>query len=414
MRLTNIWRILLSLLMSNMSVHAMENRTEFKIDFRVNVVRIEQDFSDNASKIEEIVSYIRNLCADSTLTITSVTFSGTASPEGPYEWNRYLAGARLASLERFIRDKVDIPDSIISHDHSYIPWDYLREQLVNSDHPYKNTVISIIDNQPELVTDPDNGKLVDRRIVRLKQLDNRAVWNHLLKSYFSKMRNAAAIIISYKEDKTRISLVPVADPSTTQLTASPPPVAPNHLHITRQQERREHKFIPMAISTNLLYDALAVPNLGIEFYLGKNYSVKANWMYAWWSRDNRHRYWRAYGGDLDVRRWFGGTRPLTGHHIGIYGQMLTYDFEFGGKGYQGGKWTWGAGLSYGYSLPVSRHFNIDFTIGLGYLGGEYKKYHPADGCYVWDSTHSLNWFGPTKAEVSFVWYIGPQKKGGAR
>jgi len=63
----------------------MENRTEFKIDFRVNVVRIEQDFSDNASKIEEIVSYISNLSADSTLTITSVTFSGTASPEGPYE-----------------------------------------------------------------------------------------------------------------------------------------------------------------------------------------------------------------------------------------------------------------------------------------------------------------------------------------
>lgn len=29
--------------------------------------------------------------------------------------------------------------------------------------------------------------------------------------------------------------------------------------------------------------------------------------------------------------------PLTGHHLGIYGQAFTYDFETGHKGYIGGK-----------------------------------------------------------------------------
>lgn len=107
---------------------------------------------------------------------------------------------------------------------------------------------------------------------------------------------------------------------------------------------------------------------------------------------------------------------MCGHHVGVYGQMLTYDVEWGGRGYMGDRWSWAAGVSYGYSLPVGRHFNIDFTLGVGYLQGDYMKYRPEDDCYVWDSTHRKEWFGPTRAEVSLVWYIGGRsvRKGGAR
>ena len=185
----------------------------------------------------------------------------------------------------------------------------------------------------------------------------------------------------------------------------------------------------MDIRTNMLYDVAAVPNIGVEFYLGKNISVGANWQYAWWKTDRKHRYWRTYGGDVNVRWWFGNSaheKPLTGHHLGVYGQILTYDFEWGGKGYLGGKpggtlWdkmNWGVGLEYGYSLPVAKHFNIDFTLGVGYLTGEYQEYRPVDGCYVWQATKQRHWFGPTKAEISLVWLIGcdnyNRKKGGEK
>lgn len=176
----------------------------------------------------------------------------------------------------------------------------------------------------------------------------------------------------------------------------------------------------MSIKTNLLYDAALVPNLGVEFHLGRGWSVGADWMYAWWRNDKRHKYWRIYGGELDIRKYFGrlaSERPLSGHHIGIYGQMLTYDIETGGKGYMGGKpggtlWdrmNWGTGLEYGYSLPIGRRLNLDFGIGFGYLGGEYKTYEPKDGHYVWQETRQRNWIGPTKAEISLVWLIGNKK-----
>lgn len=146
-----------------------------------------------------------------------------------------------------------------------------------------------------------------------------------------------------------------------------------------------------------------------------------NWMYAWWKSDRKHNYWRAYGGDFEIRRWLSkepDTKPLSGHHIGVYAQMLTYDFELGGRGYLGDKWTYGGGVSYGYSLPLSSRLNLDFTLGLGYLGGIYKEYLPIDDHYVWQKTRKMNWFGPTKAEISLVWLIGRgnknAQKGGIR
>ncbi len=77
-----------------------------------------------------------------------------------------------------------------------------------------------------------------------------------------------------------------------------------------------------------------------------------------------------------------------------------------------------AGVEYGYSLPIARRLNLDFTLGIGYMGGEYLKYVPQDGKYLWQSTHKLHWFGPTKAEISLVWLIGcgnyNSRKGGIK
>ena len=174
-----------------------------------------------------------------------------------------------------------------------------------------------------------------------------------------------------------------------------------------------------AAKTNLLYDAIAIPNVGVEFTFGKGWTAGLNWMYAWWHTDRKHRYWRTYGGDLYVRKWLGKQnkkRVLSGHHIGLYAQMLTYDFEWGGRGYLGEKWSYGGGLEYGYSLPIAKRLNLDFTVGIGYLGGEYMEYDPIDGCYVWQYTKRRNWWGPTKAEVSLVWILDSSiwQKGGNR
>ena len=178
----------------------------------------------------------------------------------------------------------------------------------------------------------------------------------------------------------------------------------------------------MGIKTNMLYDLGAIPNIGAEFYLGANFSIGGNWQYSWWKSDKKAWYWRTYGGDVALRYWMGKAsrnKPLTGHHLGLYGQMITYDFEVGGRGYIAdsgfGKdksedaslgWNWAAGLEYGYSLPIARRLNIDFTLGVGYHWGTFKEYLPIDGHYVWQATKRRKYIGPTKCEISLVWLIG--------
>lgn len=95
----------------------------------------------------------------------------------------------------------------------------------------------------------------------------------------------------------------------------------------------------------------------------------------------------------------------AGHHLGIYGDFLTYDFEFGAKGYQS-KATYAAGIKYGYSHPIANRLNLDFALGIGYLHSNYKTYVPRDGCYVYQETKKRKWLGPTQAEISLVWLLG--------
>lgn len=166
----------------------------------------------------------------------------------------------------------------------------------------------------------------------------------------------------------------------------------------------------LAIKTNALYDLALIPNIGAEIHLGKNFTIGANWHYAWWKSDSALWYWRTYGGDLNARFWFGEAakrKPLTGHHVGLYGQILTYDFLVGsGKGILADRWSWSVGAEYGYSWPLAERLNLDVTLGVGYHTGQFYEYMPIDDCYVWQATKNRKYIGPTKLEVSLVWLFG--------
>ena len=184
----------------------------------------------------------------------------------------------------------------------------------------------------------------------------------------------------------------------------------------------------LALRTNLLYDAAVLPNVGVEIAMGRRWTAAVDWFYTWFSSDKRHRYWQSYGGYLTLRKYLGGafsaestnfSQQFTGHHVGIYGCMLTYDVEWGGRGYQADTFGFGAGIEYGYSKRIGRRLCLDLNLGLGFQDGEYKEYLPTDdgtGHYVWQATLKRHWWGPTKAEVSLKWLLGPtaKKKGGAR
>lgn len=413
--------LLLSLL--GFVAHAQESTTEIRIDYRLGSQTLEPEYADNAARLERIVSYLQEIKQDTTLNIVSISFCGAASPEGSYELNKRLAQGRLAALEAFVRSHVEVPEALVQRKEDYIPWNELAQLVQASDMAYKDEIISILNEDSQLVQYRTGKRQVDARVSKLKALHGGTVWRTLNRQFFSKMRNAYAVFVTVQRKPA-----PVVEPAPEPEPEPEPVIEPTPIVEPEPAPEPEPEPAPvvdtrkpfyMSVSTNMLYDLLAVPNVGVEFYLGKNWSVAGHWMYAWWKSDKKHRYWRTYGGDLAVRKWFGKKaeeKPLTGHHLGLYGQIITYDFETGGRGYLGDKWSYAGGIEYGYSLPIATRLNLDFTMGVGYLGGEYKEYIPIDTHYVWQATKNRHWFGPTKLEVSLVWLLGygnkNVKKGG--
>lgn len=174
----------------------------------------------------------------------------------------------------------------------------------------------------------------------------------------------------------------------------------------------------IAVKNNLLYDVALLPNLSLEIPFGRGYKwsavIEGNW--SWWNTEaNKYNYHRIQMAGVEVRRWFGNRtgNPLNGWYAGLYGYGGDYDIRlFADKNSDIGQqslWSYSAGLTFGYVMPIGRRFNLEFGLGAGYLGGTYRKYNVSDcrdGVFPLLSTHRRNYFGVTKASVSLVWLIG--------
>ena len=177
----------------------------------------------------------------------------------------------------------------------------------------------------------------------------------------------------------------------------------------------EDKPTTVQLKTNGLYWLTLSPNIGEELQTDVGWSVSVDEVGAWGNKNQKHRYFSNYAFQLDARYYLSSKTQNTsylGHHVGLYAQMMTYDFEFGGIGYQNNDLskTWAIGAAYGYRIPLGKSFAVDFTIGVGYLSSKYDVYKPYMGQYVRTNTKRLKFFGPTRLEASFVWNINGKNK----
>ncbi|MBR5189089.1 MAG: DUF3575 domain-containing protein [Paludibacteraceae bacterium] len=410
------------------SLHAQFERSVV-IYFDKNSSELDLDLRDNDHSLRLILDSLNVFNSDSVYKIKSITFSGAASPDGSRAYNNRLAERRARSVFKYIADYAPLPDSIQAVQSLGRDWSGLiRLAQDDPNLPHRDYVMELLNT---IATGADGSLGGVDPLQRLMRVNDGEVYKYMLDNLFPLLR-ATYLNISYEKisksdydvwaSRMRsledIVFVPVeqpvdttpAEPVDTVVPEPQPEPEPQPVEtVAEAQDSLLCRPFYMAVKSNMLFDAAMTPNAGIEFYLGAGFSLSANWQYAWWKRDKSAFYWRTYGGDVEARYWFGKAakeKPLTGHHVGLYGQLFTYDFEFGGKGLLAPKWSWAAGASYGYSLPIHRVLNIDFVVGAGYHTGIYYEYIPIDGEYVWQATKRRHWIGPTKAEVTLVWLIG--------
>lgn len=415
-------------LLANAYAASIQDSLRTTIYFRPGYSMLELSYRDNAANMKALTQGIQTIKGNPCVQLQHIRILSAASPEGNSALNKRVAKRRGERLRDYLKETLVLPDSIFTVSSAGEDWQGLASLIAKEKTPWRNKALQIIRHTPEWVT--RNGKVVDGRKRQLQNLDGGKAWKYMLDNHFYTLRTGAVVVCEVKtlaaestpsaaeasQEQARSEQARLE--SASQSPSSPPfPAIPSQVHPESQAPPVASYF---ALKSNLLYDALLVPNLSLEASIGSGWTLGAGGMLAWWSKDAKHRYWRIYGGDLEIRKYFGTlskSKPLQGHHLGIYGDFLTYDFEFGAKGYQS-KATYAAGIKYGYSHPIANRLNLDFALGIGYLHSNYKTYVPRDGCYVYQETKKQKWLGPTQAEISLVWLLGKgntnNKKGGKK
>ena len=417
-------------LLANAYAASIQDSLRTTIYFRPGYSLLELSYRDNAANMKALTRGIQTIKGNPCVQLQHIRILSAASPEGNSALNKRVAKRRGERLRDYLKETLVLPDSIFTVSSAGEDWQGLAALIAKEKTPWRNKALQIIRHTPEWVT--RNGKVVDGRKRQLQNLDGGKAWKYMLDNHFYTLRTGAVVVCEVKTlaaestpsaaearlEQARSEQARLE--SASQSPSSPPfPAIPSQVHPSSESQSPSVASY-FALKSNLLYDALLVPNLSLEASIGSGWTLGAGGMLAWWSKDAKHRYWRIYGGDLEIRKYFGTlskSKPLQGHHLGIYGDFLTYDFEFGAKGYQS-KATYAAGIKYGYSHPIANRLNLDFALGIGYLHSNYKTYVPRDGCYVYQETKKQKWLGPTQAEISLVWLLGKgntnKKKGGKK
>ena len=279
------------LLLGAFNAVAQESAREFTVDFPVGSSRLDLTWGANGRSIYKLTSFLRSVMDNPKMKINDITVYGTASPEGNADFNRRLALKRRDALRDVIIERAMVPDSVFTLQNEYIQWGLLRGMIKQCDAPWRDKAVAAIDENYVSSAGFETSAQV---IKALKRIDGGRVWKELLVEYFPQMRNASAVVVTFEQlpaFREEYIEIPVD-------TAVPEPEPEPEPEIVVYEEP-EHRCFYMDIRTDMLYDAALVPNLGVDFYLGRNISVGGNWQYAWWSKDSRHRYWRLYGGDIN-------------------------------------------------------------------------------------------------------------------
>ncbi len=163
-----------------------------------------------------------------------------------------------------------------------------------------------------------------------------------------------------------------------------------------------------AIKTNLLYDATSTLNFGAEIGLANKWTLDVSGSLNPWKfkDDKKFRIWML---QPEARYWF--CEKFNGHFVGAH--VMGGQFNAGNiklpfgilpelKDYRYEGWYAGAGLVYGYQWVVSRHWNFEAAIGIGYNYIDFDKYK-CGKCSSREESGHTNYFGVTKVSVSAVY-----------
>lgn len=435
----------------------LDGRINTTILFGINSKAVDSEYRYNSSVLSNLSSDLYDLYLDENVTDIRITLDGKASLEGPEALNLLNAAQRASATSEYLVRNFKFDESKITQNSSLSTKEETLEMIDNYERPLPGVDF---DGIREAVNNSSSTEL-KQAILALDP--NGASWNWFAKTILDYSR-ACDITITYKrtvdietyEEMTVPSeLAPVEaeeeqqpEPVVEEPAVDEPvveeepaeeqqPVAeveePVSEEVSEEKPRAEESEKPQEksksekqenkskkrsdeeddnkepakhverINTNLLYDVATVANLGLEFGFAGNCSINLAATYSPWSLQETLKA-RTLLFQPEFRVYF--AKGFRGHYLGLEGHYGWYNIALADKTrYQdrdGSNPLWGAGLTYGYVLPISKHFGFDFSLGAGYTNLDYDCFYNVKNGAKFTSD-KRGFFGPTKLGISFYY-----------
>ncbi len=162
--------------------------------------------------------------------------------------------------------------------------------------------------------------------------------------------------------------------------------------------------------TNFLYWATTTPNIGLEAAVGRKHTAQVFFGFNPWKQSGgdqssiRHwllqpeyRYWfcQSFNG------WFLGVHAMGGQ-FNAGGVKLPFGLKKDLRDHRYEGWYVGGGVTAGYQWPLSKHWNFEASLGIGYDYIQYDKFK-CGNCGEKEGRSHDHYVGPTKAALSLIY-----------
>ena len=156
----------------------------------------------------------------------------------------------------------------------------------------------------------------------------------------------------------------------------------------------------VAVKTNIAYYAGAVANIGAEVQLHPHVTLDMPVSMSFWDMERAHGL-RLVLFQPEARYWF--SHAGSGHFIGLHAHAAGFNIQWNDWRYQSaGRPLLGGGISYGYSLRISSHWNFEFNLGAGYANMKYDRFYNIDNG-AQSGEGECNYWGITRLGLSLVY-----------
>ena len=404
--------ILLSMFVA-VALHGQQSNTaqaqhiqkRYNIFFRVSSPVIDTTFQNNGNTLQTMKQDIEATLQQDGALPDSLLILSTASPDGSYVFNKWLAGARAASTKKLLLEMFpQFKDAFIKVEFLEEDWDGLRQVLrANPNFPQRKEMLDVLAYNSE----------VDDKEQALRAL--KQGWRYLMNNYVYALRNSSITlcVVMQGEADEYVRYTPLP-PMTNNInykpefTLEPRPFTPEQ-RVCEYQDIESMKMI-MAFRTNFIAPG---QNIGIEIPIKDRWSIAMEHWYPWFVSKTNQWCTEQLCWFLEGRYWFPGekyawtdTQKLQGHAVGVYANIGYYDYQVKTHGKQGEYLN--VGVDYTFSKPIAKNrLRLEFNIGVGFIMTQFRPYKPSSDFedLIKDpgiKYKTSKYFGPSRGGVSLV------------